>query len=113
MPFGSNGKKARPVVYAFTYEVPIDSATYEAITAALGDEAAPGFIAHIAHRTESGLRYLDVWNSEADFTAFEKDRLHPAVHGVLSEKLGFVPPEPPKTVLDVVHVWTTAVNQKS
>jgi hypothetical protein len=100
------------MVYAFTYEVPINSEIYGEITAALGDERAPGFIAHIAYRTGSGLRYLDVWNSEGEYKAFVVDRLHPAVHGVLSEKLGFVPPEPPITVLDVVHVWTAEANQR-
>ena len=100
------------MVYAFTYEVPINSEIYGEITAALGDERAPGFIAHIAYRTGSGLRYLDVWNSEGEYKAFVVDRLHPAVHGVLSEKLGFVPPEPPVTVLDVVHVWTAEANQR-
>jgi heme-degrading monooxygenase HmoA len=101
------------VVYAFTYEVPVTPDIYGAITDALGDDMSPGFIAHVAYRTENGLRYLDVWNSEDDFAAFEKDRLHPAVHGVLSEKLGFVPPEPDKTVLDVVHVWTAEANRTS
>jgi hypothetical protein len=48
------------MVYAFTYEVPINSEIYGEITAALGDERAPGFIAHIAYRTGSGLCYLDV-----------------------------------------------------
>jgi len=100
------------VVYAFTYEVPINPEIYGEITAALGDQRAPGFIAHIAYRTEAGLRYLDVWNSEDEYKAFVEDRLHPAVHAVLSEKLGFVPPEPPIAVLDVVHVWTAEANQQ-
>ncbi len=51
------------MVYAFTYEVPINPEIYGEITAALGDERAPGFIAHVAYRTDGGLRYLDVWNS--------------------------------------------------
>jgi len=101
------------MVYAFTYEVPISPEIYGEITAALGDERAPGFIAHLAYRTGSGLCYLDVWNSEDEYKAFVKDRLHPAVHEVLSEKLGFVPPEPPMTVLDVVHVWTAEANQRA
>ena len=100
------------MVYAFTYEVPINPEIYGEITAAIGEERAPGFIAHVAYRTDSGLRYLDVWNSEDEYKAFVVERLHPAVHGVLSEKLGFVPPEPPMTVLDVVHVWTAEANQR-
>jgi hypothetical protein len=34
------------------------------------------------------------------------DRLHPVVHPLLQDMLGFVPPEPPTTVLDIVDAWT-------
>ena len=37
----------------------------------------------------------------------EHDRVHPVVHPLLQEMLGFVPPEPPRTVLDIVDAWTT------
>ena len=66
------------MVYAFTYEVPINPEIYGEITAAIGEERAPGFIAHVAYRTDSGLRYLDVWNSEDEYKAFVVERLHPA-----------------------------------
>jgi hypothetical protein len=36
----------------------------------------------------------------------QHDRLHPVVHRLLQEILGFVPPEPPRTMLDLVDVWT-------
>ena len=43
-----------------------------------------------------------MWQGKDDWEAFEHDRLHPVVHPLLHDMLGFVPPEPPKTVLDVV-----------
>jgi hypothetical protein len=63
-------------------------------------------IAHLACRTEAGLRYVDVWQTKNDFDAFEHGRLHPVVHPLLQDMLGFVPPEPPKTALDIVNAWT-------
>jgi len=59
-----------------------------------------------AWRIEGGLRYVDVWRSKDDFEAFAENRLHPVVHPILQEMLGFVPPEPDYTVLDVIDAWT-------
>jgi hypothetical protein len=94
------------MTYAYTYDVPINSETYARIKEGLGTERPTGMIAHLAWRTETGLRYVDVWQSEADNKAFVEDRLHPVVHSILQETLGFVPPEPVHTVLDVVDAWT-------
>jgi len=33
-------------------------------------------------------------------------RVHPVGHPLLHEMLGFVPPEPSRTMLDLVDVWT-------
>jgi hypothetical protein len=41
-----------------------------------------------------------------DWAAFEHDRVHPVVHPLLQDMLGFVPPEPAKTALDLVDAWT-------
>jgi hypothetical protein len=94
------------MTYAFTYEVPITAEIYARIMAGIGPERPPGLIAHLAYRTENGLRYVDVWQAKDDFEAFEQDRLHPVVHPLLQDMLGFVPPEPPRTVLDIVDAWT-------
>lgn len=94
------------MTYAFTYEVPIDAEVYARIKDGIGTERAPGMIAHLAYRTESGLRYVDVWQTKDDWDKFEHERLHPVVHALLQEMLGFVPPEPERTMLDVVDVWT-------
>jgi hypothetical protein len=94
------------MTYAFTYDVPIDEQTYARIKEGLGPERPDGLIAHLAWRTDAGLRYVDVWRSKDDFEAFAENRLHPVVHPLLAETLGFVPPEPAHTVLGLVDAWT-------
>ena len=94
------------MTYAFTYEVPISAEIYARIKDGIGPERPPGLIAHLAYRTEAGLRYVEVWQSEQDWKAFEHDRVHPAVHPVLEKMLGFLPPEPPRTTLDLIDAWT-------
>jgi hypothetical protein len=94
------------MTYAFTYEVPITEEIYGRIKAGIGPQHAPGLIAHLAYRTEAGLRYVEVWQAKDDWEAFEHDRLHPVVHPLLQEMLGFIPPEPPRTMLDLVDAQT-------
>lgn len=94
------------MAYAFTYDVPINEEIYRRIMDGVGAERPPGLIAHIACKTDGGLRYTDVWQTKGDFEAFEHDRLHPVIHPILKEMLGFVPPEPPRTMLDLVDAWT-------
>lgn len=94
------------MTYAFTYDVPITAEIYARIMDGIGPQRPAGLIAHIAYRTDTGLRYLDVWQAKDDFEAFQRARLHPVVHPLLQDMLGFVPPEPPLTVLDLVDAWT-------
>jgi len=99
------------MTYAFTYEVPITTEIYARIKKGIGPEHAPGQIAHLAYRTENGLRYVEVWETKDDWDAFEHDRVHPVVHPMLQEMLGFIPPEPPRTMLDLVDVQTAEHSQ--
>jgi hypothetical protein len=92
--------------YAFTYEVPIDVQIYRRIMDGVGTERPPGLIAHIAYKTEGGLRYIDVWQTKDDYEAFEHNRLHPVIRPILQDMLGFVPPEPSRTMLDLADAWT-------
>ena len=96
------------MTYAFTQDVPIDAAFYKRITDGLGDAPPKGLIVHVAvERAEGGLRYFDVWESEEDSDRFVEERLHPVVHDLLHEIFGDeLPPEPLRTSLEVVHVWT-------
>ena len=99
-------------MYAFTQDVPIDSAFYRRITGGLGDTLPNGLLVHLAiERPEGGLRYIDIWETEEDCDRFGEERLHPVVHGLLAEMFGDqLPPEPPRVPLPVVHIWGTAIN---
>ena len=53
-----------------------------------------------------GLRYVDVWESQADHERFVEERLHPVVHRMLAAVFGDQPPpEPPMTAVDVIDVF--------
>lgn len=65
----------------------------------------PGLLVHLALQEADGtLRYIDVWESEqACDDAFEAV-IHPAVHGMLTERSIHVDGEPPRTPLSVIEV---------
>ena len=93
--------------YAFTQDVPIDAAFYARIKQGLGEEPPKGMVSHVAvELAGGGLRYIDVWESEDDWNRFAEERLHPVVHGLLSEVFGDqLPPEPELVTMSVVDVW--------
>ena len=94
------------MTYAFTQDVPISADVYQRIVRGLGDAPPEGLILHIAlERPEGGLRYIDVWESEAHCDRFGEDRLHPVVHPLLEEMLGVHPPEPTRSPASVVDIW--------
>jgi hypothetical protein len=47
--------------YAFTYDVPVDAEICARIKEGLGPQRPDGLIAHLTSRTDTGLRYVDVW----------------------------------------------------
>lgn len=96
-------------MYAFTQDVPATEAMYERIRPRLGDQPPEGLVMHLAVKTATGLRYIDVWNSEADWGRFHDGRVEPAVTAVLAEsgvemdrsQVRFEPQ-------DIVDVWLGA-----
>ena len=95
------------MTFAFTQDVPIDATFYNRIVEGVGDAPPAGLVVHLAiERAEGGLRYIDVWESRGDWDRFVEERLHPVVHGLLSEVFGDdLPPEPEQVPLRVVHAW--------
>ena len=63
-------------------------------------------VAHIAVKRPAGLRYVEVWATEADWNAFRDSRLEPAVGEVLAS---YGLPHDHSLVtfemLDVVDAW--------
>jgi hypothetical protein len=76
--------KEAKMQYAFIQDVPADAAMYGQIRAKLGDDAPKGLVAHIAIQRSGGLRYLDVWDTKADWERFSTECVEPAVGEVLA-----------------------------
>src|SRR6476660_5936862 len=72
------------MTYAFIQNVPADETMYAQIKAKLGDEPPKGLIAHVVIKQEAGLRYVDVWETEADWDTYREDTVEPAVGEVLA-----------------------------
>ena len=91
--------------YACSYEVPASVEMYHQVRRLIGDEPADGMVAHFVVRSASGLRHLEVWESEDDCHRFREERVMPAVHTVL-RAAGFtrMPPEPSLDRLELVDV---------
>lgn len=70
--------------FAFVQDVPANEQIYRQIRAKLGDEAPKGLISHVAFTREGGLRYVDVWETQADWERFQAERAEPAVDEVLA-----------------------------
>ncbi len=94
------------MAFAYTYDVPIGEDVYRKIVDGLGDDVPEGMVTHLAMKLpEGGLRYVDVWRTQEACDRFVEERLHPVVHPLLEEMLGFTPPEPERQELEVIHVW--------
>lgn len=91
--------------YACSYEVPASVHMYREVKRLIGDAPASGMLVHFVVRSESGLRHLEVWESEDDCHRFRQERVLPAVHTVL-RSAGFtdMPPEPLLEQLELVDV---------
>ncbi len=94
------------MVYAFTQDVPIGEDLYRRIIDKLGPEPMAGQLLHLCVRQPAGgLRYIDVWDSEASCTRAFAERIHPAVDAAFG---GQRPAgEPEVHGLDVLHVSGT------
>jgi hypothetical protein len=50
------------------------------------------------------LRYIDVWDTEADWERFRDERVNPAVLKMMAAH-GITPPPLQMQAVDVVHAW--------
>jgi hypothetical protein len=97
------------MTYGFIQDVPANAEIYGLIKGKLGDDPPPGLIAHVVMEREGGLRYIDVWETEAAWDQFREERVEPAVTEVLA---GFGIPHDHSIVVtdpfEVVDVWLGA-----
>jgi hypothetical protein len=91
--------------YAFIQDVPANQEIYEKIRALLPTDA-PGLITHVVIKRDAGLRYIDVWDTEADWEQFRVGYVEPAVDEVLAS---YGIPHDHSLVtteaIDVIDVW--------
>jgi hypothetical protein len=94
------------MTYAFVQDVPANAEMYAKIRAKLPSATPAGLIAHLAFAREGGLRYVDVWDSEADWERFRVEHVEPAVSEVLA---GYGMPHDHTLVttetVDVIDAW--------
>jgi len=67
------------MTYAYVQDVAEGWEHYERLATALGDDIPDGLIVRVAGATSSGVRIIDVWESEEAWTRFRNERLRPAV----------------------------------
>ncbi len=98
------------MVYAFTQDVPIDEERYRKVIAELGPDPVEGCLLHLCVRREDGgLRYIDIWTSEADCArAFDK-RIHAAVDSAFDgRRPSREPTSNPLEILDMSGSFVSA-----
>ncbi len=95
--------------YAFTRDVPVDEHHYAEVRTAIGAVTPEGLIVHLVVRREGGLRYIDVWDSEAHWRRLHDERIGPAVRKVMTAH-GMTRPaaSAPYEPMEVIDVWLAA-----
>lgn len=97
------------MVYAYIQDVPIGDELYRRVIDNLGPEPMAGQLLHLCvRRPDGGLRYIDVWESEAACAAAFDDRIHPAVDAAFGGNRPAT--EPTVERLDVLHVMGALVD---
>jgi hypothetical protein len=97
--------------YAFVQDVPANEQIYQEIRARLGDEAPHGLISHVAMKRPGGLRYVDVWETQADWERFRDEKVEPVVTEVLTA-MG-IPVDPSQVQFEAVEVVDTWIGRSA
>jgi hypothetical protein len=71
-------------MYGFIQDVPANEEMYGQIKSRLGNQPPKGLVAHVVLTREGGLRYVDVWETKADWERFRDQEVEPTVDAVLS-----------------------------
>ncbi|PZR58402.1 MAG: hypothetical protein DLM50_03670 [Candidatus Meridianibacter frigidus] len=101
------------MAYAFTQDLPSTKDMYLAISREVGDQPPKGMIMHLAFEIESGMRIVDVWETEADFDRFA-ERLRPILDkvlqaaGVSREQMG----EPDTQDMTPVEIFVPSIGKR-
>jgi hypothetical protein len=96
------------MAYAFKQEFPFTEEIYQRFSAALQDDPPQGLVLWVGEKTDSGVRLLQVWDSEADYEDFAANRLSDIAQDGFFASTGYAPPEqePPRQAASVLNIWT-------
>lgn len=100
--------------YAFSQDLPTGKDMYDGLSDRIGDEAPKGLIVHLAFETPTGMRVVDVWESEEQFDRFQEERLRPAMDQVL-QKAGITRESlqaPQEQELKPVEIFGTSIPKR-
>ena len=102
------------MAYALILDVSGPREVHETIMRSVRPQGVPkGLIVHIAAETDKGMRIIDVWESEADFDRFMKERLGPARDKALAEQRTSLGEHPPREEeLKIVEIWGPGIDVK-
>jgi hypothetical protein len=89
-------------MYAFTQDLPITTDVYARIMEGVGTEPPAGCLVHAVVRIDSGLRYIDIWESRTACDLFLEERVHPILQAAFSAAGATLPPEPARDELELV-----------
>jgi DNA-binding transcriptional LysR family regulator len=72
------------MAYTFVHDVPGNARIYAQVSARIGEDMPPEFIAQVVHKLPDGLRHIEVWESRDAWERFQSERVAPAVDAVLA-----------------------------
>jgi hypothetical protein len=91
------------MAFVYVQDLPgLQISDYDRINEALNPDAGPpeGLIIHTASATDSGVRIVDVWESQEAQVRFRDERLMPAIE---QAGVGIPPSETPAAEIHEVH----------
>jgi hypothetical protein len=93
-------------MYSFIQDVPTNAEMYGKVREELRPDLPPGLLVHLAIQTDTGLRYIDVWEQESDFASFRDSRLVPVLRKVLgSYGIDVDAGDAVQEEIDVIDAW--------
>jgi hypothetical protein len=99
------------MAYIFVHDALGNARIYAQVSARIGEDMPPEFIAQVVHQVPDGLRHIEVWESRDAWERFQSERVAPAVDAVLAS-LGITPGsgggEGPVAAYDLVDVRVAA-----
>jgi hypothetical protein len=90
------------MTFAYIQDLPITTEHYDLMMDELGRNVPEGLIAHVVAKTDGGLRYVDVWETEQHWQTFMNGTIQPALDRVYD---GIERPEMGEMRVEILDVY--------